>query len=56
MTNRKRLQRALRDLERVAQDESISPTPYEHLLTAATEARKAGQFVLDVNERDGMKT
>lgn len=56
MTNRERLQRALRDLEKVAADEAISPTPYSHLLTAATEVRIAGAFVLDMRERDGVRS
>lgn len=54
MTNRERLKRALRDLEQVSRDEAISPTPYMHLRTACREAESAGQFALDMAERDGL--
>jgi hypothetical protein len=55
VTNRQRLQRALRDLDRVARDDAISPTPYSHLHTAIHEAQKAAAFALDMQERDGLQ-
>lgn len=54
MTNRERLERAQRDLDRVAMDEAISPTPYSHLRTAIFLLDDAKKFVLDMNERDRM--
>lgn len=54
MTNRERLERVLRDLDRIARDEAISPTPYSHLRTALFEAQKATAFALDMAERDGI--
>jgi hypothetical protein len=55
MTNRERLQRAWRDIQIVSSDEAISPTPYSHLLGAIADLEAASQFVLDMNERDGVK-
>lgn len=53
MTNRERLERVLRDLDLISQDEAISPTPYSHLRSALFLAQQAKEFVLDMRERDG---
>jgi hypothetical protein len=55
MTNRARLQRVMRDLQRVAADEAISPTPYSLLREALFSTQEAAQFALDMRERDGVK-
>lgn len=55
MTKRDRLARVMGDLDKIMQEPGISPTPYSHLRTALFECQKAGQFVLDVNEQDGVK-
>lgn len=56
MTNRQRIERAITDIEKVASNEAISPTPFEYLYDAARELSSAARFALDAGERDGMRT
>lgn len=51
-TNRQTLYRIVREIQGVADDEAISPTPYDHLYQAIASLNRAAEFVLDMNERD----
>ena len=53
MKARERLQRVLRDIEKLQSDPAISPTPFSHLDTAAHAVREAGRFALDSGELYG---
>ena len=52
MTNRERILRAIRDIERVQTNIVIGPTPYVHLQHAVAGLLEAARFALDESEQD----
>ena len=53
-TNREKLAAMIPEILAIGDDDAISPTPFEHLHRAVIELRAAMQFVLDIDEQDGV--
>jgi len=54
-SNRDRLRRIRDEIEEIAANEAISPTPFGYLVETQELITKAMQFALDTKERDGLK-
>lgn len=56
MTNREKLEEIIRAIDAIADDDAISPTPYDYLMQATFKLREASRFALDMLERDGLRS
>ncbi len=54
-TSRERLYRIVREIQAIADDDVISPTPYDDLYRAISALNDAARFALDAAEQDGMR-